>query len=231
MKAIVLLSGGLDSTVLLAMAIQQGRECMALSYDYGQRHQVELKSAQAVSAYYGCPHRLIRIDPSVFEGSSLIKKASCRDSALSLPSTDQPIPNTYVPARNTLFLSYAMGLAEALEVQEIYYGPNSLDYSAYPDCRPEFVAAFQAVLNCSTKQAQGGNPPRLTAPLIHWDKARIIKEGIALHAPLHLTHSCYDPDSSGQPCHACLACNLRREGFLANGMDESPKDQGMDCRA
>lgn len=213
MKAIVLLSGGLDSTVILAMALQQGRECFALSFDYGQRHRVELNSAAAVAAYYHIPLHIISIDPTSFAQSSLVSSIAMPKGRTMEEIGSGGIPNTYVPARNTLFLAYALGQAEILNAQEIYVGINAMDSLPYPDCRPEFVQAFQAVINTATKQSVEGNAPQLITPLIHWNKHEIVKQGLAHKAPLHLTFSCYDPMEEGRPCHSCDACILRDQAF------------------
>lgn len=213
MKAVILLSGGLDSCVILAMALEKGRECHAISFDYGQRHKIELESAKAITKYYQVSHRIIQIDPTTFSNSALVSGSSIPKNRTSQEIAKGGIPNTYVPARNTLFLAYALGQAEILEAQEIYAGPNALDSLPYPDCRPQFIESFQALINVATKQAIEGNPPRLLTPLIDWDKAKIIKHGLMIHAPLELTMSCYDPSPQGKICSVCDACILREEGF------------------
>lgn len=214
MKAVVLLSGGLDSTVMLALAISQGRQCHAISFDYGQKHRVELESAKAVAAHYGIPHRIIAIEPITFWNSSLVGDQSVPKGRTSAEIGSGSIPSTYVPARNTIFLSYALALAEVIGAQEVHYGPNALDAKPYVDCRPEFIAAYQALSNVATAQAVSGNPPRIVAPLIDWDKAEIIRQGMRLDAPLELTFSCYDPLNGVAACGKCDACVLRNEGFL-----------------
>lgn len=213
MRAIVLFSGGLDSTVMLAKAIAEGRSCHALSFDYGQRHRRELEAAKAITAHYQIPHHIIRIDPTTFALSSLV-------SDLEVPKGRTPkeidaagTPNTYVPARNTLFLAYALGQAEILGAQEIYIGVNSLDGN-YPDCRPDFINAFQGLFHVATKQGLQGNSPSLVAPLIGSTKTEIIRLGRALKAPLDLSFSCYDP-VMGAACQQCDACVLRHQGFLS----------------
>lgn len=216
MKAVLLFSGGLDSTVMLAMALQLGRECNALSFDYGQRHRVELEAAKQIAQYYGISHRIIQIDKAAFSSSALVSNAA-------LPKGRNPqeialggIPSTYVPARNTLFLAYALGQAEILGAQEIHVGFNAMDRLPYPDCCPEFVDAFQALIQVATKQSVQGQAPRLVTPLINMDKTAIIRQGKLLQAPLHLSFSCYDPTPQGQPCRQCDACVLRAAGL---GMD------------
>ncbi|MFT4551668.1 MAG: 7-cyano-7-deazaguanine synthase [Chlamydiales bacterium] len=213
MKAVVLLSGGLDSTVLLSLAISAGRECHALSFDYGQRHRIELESAKAVAKHYSIKHSIISIDSNAFGNSSLV-------SDLSVPKNRTAeemgcgIPNTYVPARNTLFLAYATGKAELIGAEEIYIGVNAMDRSGYPDCRPEYLAAFQSLLNLSTRQAIEGRAPKLMSPLADLDKTAIISRGQSLDAPIHLSLSCYDPASDATHCGECDACILRQKGFV-----------------
>lgn len=213
MKAIVLLSGGLDSAVVLALALKNGRTCQTLSFDYGQRHLLELQSAQAIANYYGVSHKIIKIDPNSFENSALVSAKQIPKNRSLEEMNAGAIPNTYVPARNTLFLAYALAQAEMLEAQEIHIGANAMDCYAYPDCRPEFMAAFQSLMNVATQQAISGNPPLLIAPLTDWNKTEIIQHGIALKIPLHLTWSCYDPTLAAKPCQQCDACLLRQNGF------------------
>lgn len=221
MKAIVLLSGGIDSTVVLALAKEQGLECHAISFDYGQRHRVELKSAAAIAAFYQISHRTILVDPSCFSGpalnSSLTSKTEVPQNRTEKEMSSGSIPNTYVPARNTLFMAYAAGQAEVYNAQEIHFGPNVMDYHAYPDCRPEYFRAYQALINLATKQAVEGSAPRIVTPLIQWDKTEIIKKGLELKAPMHLTWSCYNPLAI-HPCERCDACLLRSSGFHGVGV-------------
>lgn len=221
MKAIILLSGGLDSTVILAQAVKQGRQCIALSFDYGQRHKVELKSAEKIAAYYRVPHRILSIDPSSFANSALVSSIAVPKDRSIEEISNSGVPNTYVPARNTLFLSYAVCQAEILEAQEIYVGFNAMDRNPYPDCRPEYLEAFQSLINLATKQGIEGRAPQLKAPLINLDKIGILKEGLALGAPIHLTFSCYDPSSNGAQCGHCDACMLREKAIqqLFGGRD------------
>ena len=211
-KAVILLSGGLDSTVVLALALAQGRQCSALSFDYAQRHREELERAQKIAAYYEIPHRIISIDPLTFGQSSLVSDLEAPCSRTPEQIASQGTPNTYVPARNTLFLAYALGQCELLQAHEIHFGANCLD-GPYPDCRPAYLEAFQQVICLATKQAVENCPPQLITPLLYWNKSEIIRQGLALKAPLELTLSCYRPSESGSPCQTCDACILRYEGF------------------
>ena len=216
MKAIVLLSGGLDSTVILAKALEDKRECLAISFDYGQRHKIELESAKLIAAYYQVPHFIIKLDSSIFGQSSLLSNSL--ESAPKDRDVNQiknaGTPTTYVPARNTIFLSLAVAQAETFSAGEIHIGPNALD-TKYPDCSEAFVRAFQEVINVATKQSVDGNPPKLIAPLIKLNKKEIIALGLSLKAPLHLTFSCYSPTESNEPCLRCDACTLRQDGFAS----------------
>lgn len=212
-KAIVLLSGGIDSTVSLGMAIASQKECLALSFDYGQRHRIELQSAKAISQFYGIPYRLIQIDPTTFGQTPLITTEPIPKKRSQNQILKEGIPSTYVPARNTLFLTYALIHAELWKAQEIYFGANAMDANPYPDCRPEFFMAFQQLIDVATRQSLEQQPPQVVTPLIFWDKAKIIREGIALGCPLELTWSCYDPTSDSQPCGCCDACILRNESW------------------
>lgn len=225
MKAIILLSGGLDSAVVLAMALEKGKTCHALSFDYGQRHKRELLSAQLIANYYHISHKIIKIDPDSFGASSLVSIDKVPKNRSLQEMSSGAIPNTYVPARNTLFLAYALGQAEMLKAQEIHAGMNAMDRYAYPDCRPEFITAFQSLINVATQQAVNGAPPRLVAPLINWNKTEIIKQGLALKAPLHLTWSCYDPSLEDKPCQQCDACLLRQNAFKETLTFDSPYTQ------
>lgn len=213
MKAIILLSGGLDSTVMLAMALQRGLECFALGFDYGQRHRIELDAAKQIAKHYKIPLKIIKIDPSTFSSSSLVYDGEVPKNRNASTIASSGIPSTYVPARNSLFLAYAIGQAEILEADEIHIGSNALDRLPYPDCRPEFIQAFQALMNVATKQSVEGKAPKLLAPLIDMDKVQIIKRGKELNVPLHLTFSCYDPIANGIPCLRCDACILRQSAF------------------
>ncbi len=214
MKAIILFSGGLDSTVILAMAMHAGLDCYALSFDYGQRHRIELEAAKAIAQRYGVAHRIVKIDPANFGRSALL---SAHEAVPKGRSSEQMaaegLPNTYVPARNTLFLAYALGQAEMLQAQEIHVGFNATDRLPYPDCSPDYVQAFQRLVSVLT--AAEGKTLQLVAPIIQWSKPEIVRRGLALHAPLDMTFSCYDPTAEGRPCSQCDACRLREEGFAA----------------
>jgi 7-cyano-7-deazaguanine synthase len=212
-KAIVLFSGGIDSTVMLAMAMQEQRECYALSFDYGQRHAHELKSAVTLAKYFGVEHRIIKIDPTIFKKSSLVSDIDLPRHRSIDEITQSKIPSTYVPGRNTLFIAYAIGQCEIYDAEEIYFGPNVLDYCAYVDCRPEFVSKYQELINLSTKQAAEGSPPQLVTPLIYMTKLEIVEYGIKVNLPLDLTWSCYDPTPQLLPCGCCDACVIRKNAF------------------
>jgi 7-cyano-7-deazaguanine synthase len=210
-KAVVLVSGGLDSATVLALAREAGYACYALSIDYGQRHRIELEAAQRIARSLGAlSHRVIPLDLSWIGGSALT------DRGIAVPS--QPttgIPVTYVPARNTLFLSLALGWAEVLGASDIFIGANALDYSGYPDCRPEFIEAFALLANLATRQGIEGPGFRIQAPLMRLRKAEIIQTGVRLGVDYALTLSCYDPDARGAACGRCDACRLRAQGFAA----------------
>lgn len=212
MKAIVLLSGGIDSTVVLAMAMKSGRDCLALSFDYGQRHKIELDHASRIAKNYGIPQKVIAISPACFEQTSLVNEIEAPRNRAPDQIANGGIPSTYVPARNTLFLAYAAGQAEIHNAEEIHCGPNLLDRNPYPDCRPEFYSAFQQVLSFATRQGAEGRPPRILTPLIRWDKKRIVQEARKLGAPLEMTFSCYCPEQ-GSACGSCDACVLRHEAL------------------
>lgn len=221
-RAVVLLSGGLDSATVLAMARQQGYECHALSVDYGQRHHAELAAAQRVARALGAQaHRVIHIDLTAFGGSALT------DSNIAVPEQESKgIPLTYVPARNTIMLSLALAWAEVLDAQDIFIGVNAVDYSGYPDCRPEYVAAFERMANLATRAAVEGKPLTLHAPLQHLSKAGIIREGVRLGVNYADTVSCYQADEQGHACGRCDSCRLRREGFTAAGVPDPTRYQG-----
>lgn len=215
--AVVLLSGGLDSTTVLAIAKSQGYDPYALSFRYGQRHAVELESAGRVAAAQGVRRHVIAdIDLRVFGGSSLTADIAVpkHDAADEL---SDDIPSTYVPARNTIFLSFALAYAETVGAQDIFIGVNALDYSGYPDCRPEYIAAFQNMANLATKAGVEGQQLTIHTPLITLTKAEIITTGLALGVDYGLTSSCYDPDGSGNPCGHCDSCLLRLKGFTEAG--------------
>ncbi len=213
MRAIVLLSGGLDSSTMMAQAREQGYECFALSVDYGQRHDAEIDAARRLASSYGVvEHRVVRVDYGQFGGSALT------DDELAIPSHGgSGIPITYVPARNTVLLSIALGWAEVVGASTIFIGVNAVDYSGYPDCRPEFVAAFNDLARVATKVGVEGQKITITAPLIKLSKAEIIDLGSRLGVDYALTVSCYQADEQGRACGTCDACQLRRDGFAAAG--------------
>ena len=215
----MLLSGGLDSATVLAMAREAGHECYALSVHYGQRHSIELEAAAKIARVFGAQdHRIMGVDLAGIGGSALT------DASIGVPKEPTAgIPVTYVPARNTLMLSLALGWAEVLEAQHVFIGVNALDYSGYPDCRPEFVAAFQHLADVGTKAGVEGRGVRLVAPLLHWSKAQIIQEGMRLGVDYSLTVSCYQADPQGRACGVCDSCRLRREGFHAAGVPDSTR--------
>jgi 7-cyano-7-deazaguanine synthase len=215
-RAIVLLSGGLDSATALAIARSRGLECRTLAVSYGQRHAIELQAAARISKQLGAlEHRQMNVDLAAIGGSALT------DSSLAIP--EQPstgIPVTYVPARNTLFLALALGWAEVCEARQIYIGVNAVDYSGYPDCRPEFVAAFEKLAAVATRTGVEGGSFRIEAPLMAMTKAEIIRTGTALGVEYASTISCYQADPEGQACGRCESCRLRREGFVVAGFPD-----------
>ena len=216
-RAVILLSGGLDSATVLAIARGEGRECLALSIVYGQRHHVELDAARRVAAAIGVAEHVIHpLDLRVFGASALTSDIAVPKDAVGAPG----IPVTYVPARNTIFLSLALGYAEAREASEIWIGVNALDFSGYPDCRPDFIAAFQEVIRTGTRSGVERNEPRLIAPLLQMSKADIIRRGVELGVDYALTHSCYDPTAEGRACGHCDSCILRRKGFDEAGVPD-----------
>ena len=213
--AVVLVSGGLDSATCLAIARSEGHDCHALSFSYGQRHSAELAAAARVSERLGArQHRVMNIDLAAFGGSALT------DASIAVPEAPTAgIPVTYVPARNTVFLSLALAWAEVLGARDIYIGVNAVDYSGYPDCRPEFVAAFERMANLATRAGvEGTAPVRIRTPLISLTKAEIIRRGTALGVAFEDTVSCYQADVEGRACGRCDSCRLRREGFIAAGL-------------
>jgi 7-cyano-7-deazaguanine synthase len=212
--AVVLLSGGLDSATVLAMAVAAGWRCHALSIDYGQRHRAELDAAAKVADALGAvEHRVVPLDLGIFGGSALT------DRSIAVPSEpSQGIPVTYVPARNTIFLSLALAYAEVTRSEAIFTGANAVDYSGYPDCRPEYLEAFARMANLATKRAAEGFPIAIEAPIVHMTKADIVRQGRALGVDFSMTVSCYNADAEGRACGACDACRFRREGFAAAGL-------------
>jgi 7-cyano-7-deazaguanine synthase len=215
-RAVVLVSGGLDSATVLAIAREQGYACYALSVDYSQRHSAELRAADAVSRALGArEHRVMRVDLAGIGGSALT------DRAIPVPETPtQGIPSTYVPARNTIMLSLALAWAEVLDTSDIFVGVNAVDYSGYPDCRPEFITAFEQLAARATRAGVEGHAFRIHAPLIRWSKAEIIREGVRLGVDYGMTLSCYQPDEQGRACGLCDSCRLRRAGFGAAGVPD-----------
>ncbi|MDO7596969.1 MAG: 7-cyano-7-deazaguanine synthase QueC [Pseudomonadota bacterium] len=213
-RAVILLSGGLDSVTALAMAKSQGFDCYTLSFNYGQRHDSELVASAKLSKLYGATeHKVINIDLRSIGGSALT------DHNLAVPEQEQQgIPITYVPARNTVFLSIALGWAEVLNAQAIYVGVNAVDYSGYPDCRPDFIAAFETLANLATKTGVEGNKLSIHAPLINMSKAEIILQGSKLGVDYSQTVSCYQADQEGKACGRCDSCRLRRQGFEQAGI-------------
>ncbi len=215
MRAVILLSGGLDSATVLAIARHERRKCLALSIVYGQRHQIELAAAKRVAKAIGvAEHVVCPLDLRVFGGSALTSDIEVPKDAVGAPG----IPVTYVPARNTIFLSLALGFAEARDASEIWLGVNAIDYSGYPDCRPEFLDAFQDVIFRGTRSGVERKEPRIVAPLIRMSKTDIIRRGVSLGVDYSLTHSCYDPDAEGHACGHCDSCILRRRGFEEAGV-------------
>jgi len=215
-NAVVLLSGGLDSATVMAMAKRQGYICHALSVDYGQRHNAELAAAERVAQALGAiEKRVVSVDLTAFGGSALT------DTSIAVPEQSVTgIPLTYVPARNTIMLSLALAWAEVLQVQDIFIGVNAVDYSGYPDCRPEYIAAFESMANLATKAAVEGKYLTLHAPLLRLSKADIVKIGTKLGVDYSLTVSCYQADSDGRACAVCDSCKLRRAGFKTAGIDD-----------
>jgi len=219
-RAVVLVSGGLDSTTALAIARAEGFVCYALTIDYGQRHRIELDAARRVASRLGArDHAVIDVDLRRFGGSALtadLVLPTGRD-----PRTMTDIPLTYVPARNTVFLALALGWAETLEAQDIFIGVNALDYSGYPDCRPEYIRAFEAMANLATKAGvEGRSRFSIHTPLIAWSKAEIVRKAAALGVDFAITWSCYDPRGDGRPCTVCDACILRMKGFAEAGIHD-----------
>lgn len=213
-QAVVLVSGGLDSATMLAIARAGGYACYAVTFDYGQRHQVELEAARAIAARLGAlDHRVVKLDIGWMGGSALT------DRAIAVPEfPTEGIPATYVPARNTVFLSIALGWAEVLGAQDVFIGVNAIDYSGYPDCRPEYIEAFERLARIATRAGVENRPIKIRAPLIQMRKDEIIRTGVGLGVDFALTISCYDPDPEGRACGRCDACRLRRQGFAGAGI-------------
>jgi 7-cyano-7-deazaguanine synthase len=225
-KAVVLLSGGLDSSTVLYLAQSKSYQVFALSFRYGQRHEFELSAARQIAEAAGVTdHRVVNIDLAAFGGSALTDD-------LQVPKhrndreMESGIPVTYVPARNTVFLALALAWAEVLDAQDIFLGVNHVDYSGYPDCRPEFIRAFERVANLATKSGVEGNRFRIHAPLIELSKREIVQKGVELGVDFSMTHTCYDPDDAGRACGACDACQLRLQGFRECGLEDPVAYQG-----
>ena len=220
MKAVVLLSGGLDSSTVLAIASQQ-YSCHALSFNYGQRSRSELQAAKNIAqAFQVVEHKVVDIDLSQFGGSALT------DSRIDVPDqTEEGIPLTYVPARNTVFLSMALAYAEVIAAADIFIGVNAVDYSGYPDCRPQFIASFQQTANLATKAGIEGQRITIHTPLMDWSKADIIRQGLELGVDYSLTVSCYQADTDGKACGRCDACRFRKNGFNENGSEDPTRYQ------
>lgn len=220
-QAVVLVSGGLDSATTLAIARSQGYDCYALSFDYGQRHRCELEAAKRVIQQIGVTeHKILHLDLVGITGSALT------DPSVAVPhQPTEGIPVTYVPARNTVFLSLALGWAEVIKAFNIFIGVNAVDYSGYPDCRPEFIEAFEKTANLATKLGVEQHAFKISTPLIKMSKAEIIQHGTALGVDYGLTVSCYDPDAGGRACGACESCRLRAKGFEEAGIDDPTQYQ------
>jgi 7-cyano-7-deazaguanine synthase len=218
--AVVLLSGGIDSTTTLAIALAEGYEAYALSFEYGQRHQIETETARRVADSLGAKeHRIAKIDLRVFGGSALTDDVDIPKKR-SETEIAHGIPVTYVPARNTIFLAYALAWAEVISAADIFLGVNAIDYSGYPDCRPEFIEAFETVANVGTKAGVEGGRFHIHTPLIKFSKAEIIRKAVELEVDLSLTHSCYDPSPEGLACGQCDSCLLRLKGFREAGIKD-----------
>ena len=220
-KAVILVSGGLDSTTVVAMAKSQGYDCYTLSFDYGQRHRSELEAAYRVSKLMAVhEHKVVKLDLGTIGGSALT------DKAIDIPEEETTgIPVTYVPARNTVFLSIALGWAEVLGANDIFLGVNAVDYSGYPDCRPEYISAFETVANLATKSGVEGQKLHIHAPLIDMTKAEIVHGGLALGVNYSQTVSCYQADSEGRACGRCESCRLRKQGFEQAGVEDPTRYQ------
>lgn len=219
-KAVVLLSGGLDSATCLAIAKNEGYACYALSFDYGQKHRVELDAAKKIAKKFGATqHEIFSFSTAALSHSALT------DQSISVPDYQQTdeIPVTYVPARNTVFLSFALGWAEVLDADAIYIGVNAVDYSGYPDCRPEYIAAFQTLANLATKTGISGHKIKIETPLLHLTKADIIKRGHELGIDYSLTVSCYRANEKGEACGECDSCTYRKKGFLDAGVADQTR--------
>jgi 7-cyano-7-deazaguanine synthase len=219
-RAVVLLSGGIDSTTTLAIAITEGYEVYALSFDYGQRHQIETEAAQRIADSLDAKeHRVAKIDLCIFGGSALTDDIDVPKQRSEIEIA-HGIPVTYVPARNTIFLAYALAWAEVIAASDIFLGVNAIDYSGYPDCRPDFIEAFETMANLGTKAGMEGKHFQIHTPLIKFSKAEIIRKSVELGVDLSLTHSCYDPSPQGLACGECDSCLLRLKGFREAGIKD-----------
>jgi 7-cyano-7-deazaguanine synthase len=230
-RAVVLLSGGLDSSTTLAVAMDLGHRPYAISFSYGQRHSVELDAARAVAKRIGVErHVVVDVDLRQFGGSALTAEIDV-PKGRSADEMSDGIPVTYVPARNTVFLSFALAWAEVVNADDIYIGVNALDYSGYPDCRPEYISAYERMANLATKRAVEGQRLRIHAPLIGLSKGEIIRRGLELGVDYSMTRSCYDPGPAGEACGTCDSCALRRKGFAENGLDDPAPYQASSAAA
>lgn len=217
-KAVILVSGGLDSATCCAFAEKQGFELYAMSFSYGQRHSIEIDSAKRVANFFKVSeHRIVTIDLRAFGGSSL---TSLTEVPKNRVLDENSIPNTYVPARNTIFLSFALGWAEVLGCTDIFIGVNAVDYSGYPDCRPQFISAYERMANLATKSAVEGKKLTIHTPLVNLTKAQIIKAGVEMGVDYGITHSCYDPSPEGLACGMCDSCRIRKRGFEEAGVTD-----------
>jgi 7-cyano-7-deazaguanine synthase len=221
-KAVCLLSGGLDSSTCVGVAQRDGFDCYALSFDYGQRHRIELEAAARIANFFKvAEHRIVRLDLRAFGASALTSDDLEVPKRRTLEEMEHGIPITYVPARNTIFLSFALAWAEVLECSDVFIGVNAIDYSGYPDCRPEFIEAFERMANLATKAGvEGRQRLKIHSPLIDLTKAQIIERGRVLGVDYSLTHSCYDPDPTGHACGHCDSCLLRHRGFAELGLED-----------
>ena len=219
-NAVILLSGGLDSATTLAIAQSRGHRCYTLTFAYGQRHEIELKAAENIARqFHVVLHTIVNIDLKIFGGSALTSDINV-PKGRSVEIMAKEIPVTYVPARNTIFLSYALAYAEVNDAHHIFFGANAVDYSGYPDCRPEYIHAFERMANLATKDGVEGKVMRIHAPLLTMSKAEIIREGVKLGVDYSITHSCYDPQHDGRACGRCDSCLLRKKGFADAGIDD-----------
>ncbi len=220
-RAVVLVSGGLDSTTIMAIAKDEGYDIFALSFDYSQRHKRELEAAKTVAKYFGAKkHLVLHLNLDAIGGSALTDDIPVPEARKLDEISSKAIPITYVPARNTIFLSYALAWAEVLNVRDIFIGVNAIDFSGYPDCRPEFIESFQTMANLAIKAGVEGKNIRIHSPLIKMTKAEIIKKGISLGVDYAMTHSCYNPTKESKPCGNCDSCLLRKKGFEEAGIHD-----------